>query len=489
MARKRNNRKRKSKNHSTIDQHKRESKELVPPLAQIAEMNLQSWRDDRLPGMLWAALLTSLERKKYLELFREVANNAEKLGEGFDGLISHTPLSKLSEDQFDTLLAPVIGDDEARESLGSIHMFSDLPDRCHWIRHVGEPGDTENIDLLARSVAKNLFHQSESATDIRWLRVLTLTAAKKMHFGEKFEERVREFYEYPYRGDMRSVRPSIRAAEGAVSTPDMNEDNVDWTESFWKTCWEKSPCISRTTDRLEEPDRSKVLEQIETIYSSVVEYFHESTETTDVDPRKDAVFGIVLYSLSLCFTLNMGFGHRRAEGRLVIRTLVESVVTLSFLLKKDDDTIWQKYRTYGTGQAKLAYLKLEPLEEDDLPDFVKIEELEELANDDVWLEFQNVNIGSWSGSDLRKMSEVAGVKDLYDKYYGWPSGFVHGQWGAVRDTVFEVCLNPLHRLHRIPAAPRTDMGSVASDALRLTNVLLDRLNAAYPPFKPRLKHQ
>ena len=85
------------------------------------------------------------------------------------------------------------------------------------------------------------------------------------------------------------------------------------------------------------------------------------------------------------------------------------------------------------------------------------------------------------------MSEEAGVKDLYDKYYGWPSGFIHGQWGAVRDTVYEVCLNPLHRLHRIPAAPRTDMGSVAADTTKLCNVLLDRLNHAYPSFKPRYK--
>jgi hypothetical protein len=84
------------------------------------------------------------------------------------------------------------------------------------------------------------------------------------------------------------------------------------------------------------------------------------------------------------------------------------------------------------------------------------------------------------------MSEEAGVKPVYDKYYVWPSGYVHGHWGAVRDTVFDLCLNPLHRYHRIPSPPRRDMGSVAGDAIKLVNLLLVQLNTAYPPFKPRV---
>ena len=97
-----------------------------------------------------------------------------------------------------------------------------------------------------------------------------------------------------------------------------------------------------------------------------------------------------------------------------------------------------------------------------------------------------LDLGNWAGSDLRKMSEEAGVKPIYDKYYAWPSGFVHGQWAAVRDTAFDLCLNPLHRLHRIPSVPRIDMGSVAVDSLKLSNLLLDQLNKAYPSFKRRL---
>jgi len=86
-----------------------------------------------------------------------------------------------------------------------------------------------------------------------------------------------------------------------------------------------------------------------------------------------------------------------------------------------------------------------------------------------------------------RMSEAAGVKSVYDKYYGWPSGFVHAEWGAVRDTVFDLCLNPLHRLHRVPAVPGRDAPTVGPDIVKLTNLLLELLNVAYPPFKTRIR--
>jgi hypothetical protein len=121
-----------------------------------------------------------------------------------------------------------------------------------------------------------------------------------------------------------------------------------------------------------------------------------------------------------------------------------------------------------------------------VPDFVNLDELENLANEDVWQEFQEVDLGHWAKADLRKMSEEAGMKPIYDKYYGWPSSYVHSQWVAVRDTTFDLCLNPLHRLHRVPSAPRVDMASVAIDSVRLANLLLGLLERAYPSFKGRI---
>ena len=55
--------------------------------------------------------------------------------------------------------------------------------------------------------------------------------------------------------------------------------------------------------------------------------------------------------------------------------------------------------------------------------------LEQLANEDMWQEFVEIDFGNWTGTTVRKMAEDAGVKDAYDGYYVWPSGYVHGSLG------------------------------------------------------------
>jgi hypothetical protein len=240
---------------------------------------------------------------------------------------------------------------------------------------------------------------------------------------------------------------------------------------------------------LREPLRQDVnamTEEGTQLYTHLAKHFHESIETTDIDPRLDGAFGICLYAILLHITLLSSGSHQRVQGRFFIRTIVELFVTLSFLAKNDNSTFWRRYRMYGNGQAKLAYLKLVDLSDAEIPSYVKIDELEQLANEDRWQEFVEIDLGSWAKKDLRRMSEEAGVKDVYDRFYSWPSGYVHGHWMAVRDSVFDLCVNPLHRYHRIPTAPRIDMESVAIDIVKLINLTLDLLSKLYPPFTPRL---
>jgi hypothetical protein len=66
--------------------------------------------------------------------------------------------------------------------------------------------------------------------------------------------------------------------------------------------------------------------------------------------------------------------------------------------------------------------------------------------------------------------------------------YVHGNWSAIRDTIFTTCLNPLHRFHRIPFVPRLDMPDVIPDIAKMINVMLEVINRFHPPFKIRIKH-
>lgn len=116
-------------------------------------------------------------------------------------------------------------------------------------------------------------------------------------------------------------------------------------------------------------------------------------------------------------------------GRLGLRTITECYINLSYLQIKNDDNLWLGYRSYGSGQAKLTFLKIDEL--DVQPQFVS---LETLANENQWQEFSEINLGHWDNTNLRVMSEKAGVKDIYNSYYDWTSGFAHGQWSALRST-------------------------------------------------------
>lgn len=144
-----------------------------------------------------------------------------------------------------------------------------------------------------------------------------------------------------------------------------------------------------------------------------------------------------------------------------------------------------QYRNYGYGQTKLAFLK--NLKLDDLPNFLTLEMLEGIANEDMWIEYQDIKLGNWSDKNLRKMAEEAGLKDTYDRYYDNLSGYVHGNWSAVRHSVFGVCLNPLHRFHRIPLPQRNFQLDSIPDAVKLVNQCLEKITILYPPFKFRFR--
>ena len=118
--------------------------------------------------------------------------------------------------------------------------------------------------------------------------------------------------------------------------------------------------------------------------------------------------------------------------------------------------------------------------------FVDLERLESLANEDKWMEFNDINLGSWSAQNLRTMAIEARVKDVYDCYYDLCSGYTHGHWSAIRDSAFVTCFNPLHRFHRIPSPINFGMRSILSDGVVLINRMLNDLSNIYPGMTDRI---
>ena len=454
---------------------------------------MTSWANDRLPELIWAALLvTRLERHQALALFRQIADYCSTIGPSGPGFgITHSAMATLGGSILEGLLRVICVDPASRQALMPLTILPDLPARDYWITALGQTtpriaDDEELWNKLGLAVARTLFHQSQEATDCRWIRVLAAAAAGRLHFVRDTET-AKEIFGYPDYGDIRKVRPTIRAAEGALDSLDPRNPTAKshWSSAFWQHCLRDTQCKSPQADQDFNPAQvGPSVVRVRAVYEGLVDHCSETRTTTDIDAKHDTVFGIALYSLSFLDELYRPGVSNSGLGRSALRTMVELLVTLKYLVSVDTPDMWKVFRNYGLGQAKLALLKLSSSEIE--PGYVDLDALEEMANEDAWMEFVPINLGNWGKMNLRTMSIRGDCKEIYDQYYDWTSAFVHGHWGAVRDVVFQFCLNPLHRLHRIPRGYPRQQEDVIQDACMILDHIMEEIDRVYPPFQLRL---
>ena len=469
-----------AKDYTPLAGHQRKGSKLTPPLATIPKLKTMSWTNDRLPEMLWATLLvSSLPRERALATFRALASyiaeyeNGEKPHD-----ITHSGLARTQPPILASMLAYLMASaPDIRGALRPLLLFESLPARDHWAQAISLEPAPDDWNALATAVSRTLFHQSQEATDCRWLRLICLGAADKLALPT--QEIANELNRYPSHGDMREVRPTIRSTEGAVAS--MFELDPKWASGFWAECLDKTPCVllPAGTDQV-APQAGTTRQRVVEVYGLLAQHALDTTTTTAVDPAHDTSFGLALYSLALLEQLLRIGVSNTVIARTGLRTLVEVYITLAYLSWRSDPAAWSSFRVYGAGQAKLAYLKL-----DDVPlraNYVDVQTLKDLANEDLWQEFLSIDLGHWQNANLRQLSIDSGTKPIYDKYYPWASAIAHGLWGPVRDVVFDTCGNPLHRLHRIPRPQPRSLPDLVPDACEVVDLTLDLLSKLFPTF-------
>ena len=454
-------------------------------------LTLAAWSDHRLPEMLWASLLlTALPRRQVIGIMRRIATTTlewsrETAEKPKDLGITHSALPGLPQELRTKVMAIICQDLPARRALAPLLLFPELPGYPIWQESLGRLDVEPNWPPLMSAVARTLFHQSEEATDARWMKVFFSLAAGQLHLPS--EETVREIVEYPDYGDLRAVRPTIRASEGAMAgLQSLEGPSTNWATTFWTKCLDETPCMQRilTDSTPAIPPIGTTAQQIASVRDDLIEHFFATLDSTATDPRHDTSFGTALYSLSILEELVQIGAATSIMARFALRTLLECTITLGYLAYKDDPDLWKSYRVYGAGQAKLALLKLE--EDEGAAEYVNVEELKELANDDAWEEFVEINLGHWDRSTLLRMADETGTRSLYDRYYPWTSAYLHGHWSAIRDSSFQHCVNPLHRLHRIPRTSARSLPDVLLDACAIVDETLSVLANLYRPFVPRV---
>ena len=327
-----------SLNVSTIDQHKRVGSKLVPPLAQIPKMTTSSWLDHHMPEMLWAVLLAGvLDRPHYLNVMRKVAVRCRswfareddegieeqapdpETGLDFSIVVDQTKLAEVSDEEFHNFITIPLAHPLGYAALRPILLIDDLPGIERWKRDVGVEPTKDDWNTLALAIARVLDHQSEASTDIRWFKVIIAIISGRMRFPPSFAERLEEFRLFPDKGDMRSVRPSIRSMEMMLR----RSHPAIWIGKFWGQALRETRCI--------DPSEGQGYTFIETgmdpdsLYSardSVIENFRRNIQAERVDARLDSAFGLVLYALSVLEEIGMHRIHTRIVGVVSLRSLV-----------------------------------------------------------------------------------------------------------------------------------------------------------------------
>ena len=489
MAKNKHKKKRKKQRYSSLNAHKRAGKQLLAPLAQFDPWNPSPWVDDRLPEMLWAVLVVSvLRREEALEIFRRVAECAEIYRDVEEKItigVTQSILAVIDEGQFRRVVAVPLSHPLGLVSLRPLLLFPELPGYARWEAALAcAPSPEEDWQRLGKAVMATLDHQSQESTDCRWLTVFFHAAAGKVYLPYEREDLARELDNYPHYGDQRKVRPTIRAMEMGLRNSE--EVKSDWPRVFWDRCFRQTGCLlSEQAGSGIGTKPGTTLDRVHQVRDHLQDHLVQTATTSAVDACHDTSFGFCLYALALLVELLRVGNAQSILGRCALRSLVECLITFRYLAKKNDQELWRSYRVYGAGQAKLAFLKLEEAT-GDVPDSIDWQTLENLANEDVYQEFLPINLGHWDNSNLRKLAEETGCKDIYDAYYTWTSSFIHGHWGPMRDVCFTTCLNPLHRLHRIPRPTARTLEDVVPDACTLVDSIFETLDAVYSGFAARV---
>jgi hypothetical protein len=475
---------------TSLSEHKRFKKTLKPPLSQI-NLTPSSWINDRLPDILWAVLAIDYwPRDKALSFFRHIAKYVQNNQDCYD--VTITGINNYAEEKRRSFIRHMTSwSRDAKDMLRPIMLFENMPGLSDWKMYLEDPVPEKDWGRLSNAVLKTLWHQSEEATDCRWIKLLCEIYGMKIYFRPEMKETVQGIIEYPNYGDLAHIRPTIRAMEISPFTKKI-ESELIWPRDFWKTCYEKTGCSpekSKNDGNLRPKDwdnqRKHYIEETSRLRRSIIEHFLDTSSNSATDARHEACIGFSLYAFTLFTEIIFYKLDYSLAGRMILRSLVECLITFKYLLDKNNEDLWKSYRAYGSGQAKLIYLKLQELE--NKPNSVDIDVMKRISNEDMWLELVPINLGHWDNADLRKMSDEAGLKEIYDQFYNWTSGFIHGNWSAIRESVYERCFNPLHRLHRLPTGEFPFGSSITLDALIVTNMIYELLAKAYPPFDDRIK--
>jgi Family of unknown function (DUF5677) len=468
---------RRRRTQTPISGHKRDRKKLVTPMNALPNMRPTDWVADLLPELLWvAAMLREYDEPvaawNVLEALEPFVDEPWAL-DGHMSAFALVPEDRRPEalEALDERGVPALPD-----SFGhALSLYPDCP--AAWLYARWSTRNTPDIDhgigYLKGLVADNFAWRTEPATRLRLVTIGRLVHHSRIRVSPDWLE---TSYIPRYPGGLtdderRAAESEIRAMYGALhAASDMHED-TEWSRYFWRQSYRVSVCElpgsqlvaadDPETDTSDEP--GPTIADLWTTFRDAAEAL--TRELADAQQRVE----IDLYAPEAT-EVKLGLASRQvrllrvllsdphlwaaANGAHILRALVDTLITTSWLLLKNESELYLRFRTFGLGRLKLFKLHFEDYfdqhENPSQEQLEFVESLDEEVNFELLEMFTDIDLGgNFSGVSIRDMAKEAGIDQYYNLGYQPYSSEAHGDWVSLRRSDLTHCRNPLHRFHRL----------------------------------------
>ncbi len=463
--------------NSTLSQHKVIKGLAKTPFNTIPNLNLLSWKENRLPEYIWLGLILMKykNRSKAIEIVGKILKGIAKVNKNLirPKLSVILSLDENEQKKIYEIITDII-DYRLLSPLTVIYRTGEY--NLFNAYFYDESISLKNrIQRLSKAIKVYYDHQSHESTDLRYC-VLTLSIFQdKMHFSETQRDMVEMLIEYPHikheNEKMRSIRPFIRTSEMSEMIEKVNKEFVN---NFWEEISMKIECKSRWI-KYEENDQTENIEFIKR-FQYILKYIQAKHKKDLIfDHKYDVLIGSSVYLLKIFNEIVINKLGNSIIARNSFRTIIEVYIMIKYLLKIENEhpNIWEEYKVYGIGKYKLPLLR----ERDGIVRgtshfFSPI--IEFLVNEMKLEEFVNIDLRYFDKKNIKDKSNEVDESELYGLSYEYDTNFVHGLWGAIRESTMLQCEEASHQFHLMPDLDfELNLPDVSFDMLEVLKKLQD----------------
>lgn len=437
----------------------------------------KSWTYGRLPEYIWIALIFHKYGRR--EGFRRLSPILHTIRDKTS--LTHIRMSDflLASEKEKECIYSVLLDNLGVDCLAPLTVVvSGEIDSMFALKFSNEMLIEDRVKIIQDSMKKVMEHQSNEATDIRYIPLVYSMMCGKLHMMKEQCDLLFRYQLIEHSSEeMRMIRPLVRSSEMMLLT--MEEANDDYINVFWNAISELTECdlYIMGSDK-EKADTKKYYDLIKDIFF----YFQHLYEACNpLDKRMKVILGIATYSFKRLEEAEKHNLYNSISGRSIIRSMIENYIMLKYMvmLESDKPSIWDEFETYGIGQYKLVLARHRE-SENKRDAHVDTHILEAIVNEYKFEEFQDMDTRYFNKDNTREKADKVNEKDLFGLYYDYDSAYEHGLWGAIRESSMLKCDNPAHQYHCVPKVnEEVSLKSIFPDCVYVMNKTIRFLDTLY----------